>query len=221
MVDELIARLLPAFLFGAITGGVLWLLGLIRKRAALGAAVLLALCFLAGRWATTLPAAAQLAGVAIAGWLLAFRTRLRLRDVVSLLAPATLCAAAAWAVPTTPAYWDAAFAGALVAGAAAWIGRAASDRFAGPAVRLLTLRPTDAAGLNGPGAVCAVIAAVAALVPAIGMGFLGPGEPGLALAGAAVGLAVADFLRRDRAGAILAASALGALATTGLVASLP
>jgi hypothetical protein len=221
MVDELVARLLPAILFGAIAGGVLWLLGLIRKRAALTAAILLALCFLAGRWNTTLAAAGQLAIIALSGWLLAFRTRLRVRDILSVLGPATFCAAAAWALTTAPAYWEAAFGGALVAGAAAWVGRAATDRFDGGAVQLLSLRPAATGGLNGPGAVAAAAAGVAVLVPIVGMGFLGPGEPGLALVGAFVAMAVADYLRPDRAGVILTASAGGALATLALVAGLP
>ena len=220
MVDELIARLLPAVLFGSIAGGVLWLLGLIRKRAALTAATFLAVCFLAGRWSVTLAAAAQLAIVATGGWLLSFPTRLRLRDIVSLLAPATLAAIGAWGLGSS-AYWDAAFGGGLAAGAAIWIGRAATDRFDGHAVRVLTLMPTQAGGLNGPGAVCSAVAAIAVLTALVALGFFGPGEPGLALVGAGLGLAVADYLRRDRMGVVLAASALGALATPLLVASLP
>ncbi|NKB90262.1 MAG: hypothetical protein GKS06_18805 [Acidobacteria bacterium] len=221
MLDELIGRLLPAVLFGAASGGVLWLLGLIRKRAALAAAILLALCFLANRWSATLPATLQLSAVAVGGWLLRAAHRLRVRDVMPLLAPATGIVIVAWLLDETSVYWQGAFVGALATGAAAWIGREATVRFDGVPIRVLTLMPTETGGINGPGAVCAAAASIVVAATAIVWNILGPGEPALVVAASAIGLGLGDSLRPARAGNVLIASTLGAVATAALLAGLP
>jgi len=220
MVDLLVTRLLPALLFGLAAGGLLWLVGLVRKRAALTCAVVLATVFLAGRWQATMLLATQITVTAVAGRLLWPGHRLRMRDITGLTGASTLVAWGLFA-GSAPAYWSAALVGGLAGAAGAWTGRAGSTRWSGAPVRLLTLRPAGSGGMNGPGIVTGL--AVASLLTAIAVGFgaLGPGEPALALLGAALGAAASDFLFRGRPGRVLAAGAFAAGLTAALVAYLP
>jgi len=220
MVDMLGTRLLPAVLFGLAAGGLLWLVGLLRKRAALACAVALAVVFLAARWQATMLVATQLTVTALAGRLLLSGHRLRMRDVGGLTGAS---AVVAWGlfVGTAPAYWSAALVGGLVGAAGAWTGRAGSTRWSGAPLRLLTLSPAASGGMNGPGVVTGLAVASLLTAAAIGFGALGPGEPALALLGAALGAAVADFLLRGRPGMVLTAGAFAAGLTAALVAYLP
>lgn len=220
MVDVLITRLLPAVLFGLAAGGLLWLVGLVRKRAALACAVALAVVFLATRWQGTSLVTTQLALTAMAGRLLWPGHRLRMRDVVGLT---TAGAVVAWGsfAGAAPAYWNAAAAGALIGAAGAWTGRAGSDRWPGPSVRLLTLRPASSGGMNGPGIVTGLAMASLLAAAAVALGSLGPGEPALALLGAVLGAAFSDFFFRGRPGMVLGTGVLAAVFAAGLVAYLP
>ncbi len=220
MVDLLVTRLLPAALFGLAAGGLLWLVGLLRKRAALACAFVLVAVFLAARWQPTTFVAAQVALTAVAGRLLWPGHRLRMRDVLGLTAASAVVAWGLFA-GAAPAYWNAALAGALVGSAGAWTGRAGSDRWSGTAIRLLTLRPAASGGMNGPGIVTGLAMAIILSAAAIGFGVLGPGEPALALAGAVLGATTSDFLFRGRPGMVLAAGALAAGFAAALVAYLP
>jgi len=215
MVDILVTRLLPSILFALAAGGLLWLVGLVRKRAALTCAVVLAIVFLAAHWQATMLVATQIALTAIAGRLLLPDHRLRMRDIIGLTGASTV---AAWGLfsGTAPAYWGAALVGALVGAAGAWTGRAGSRRWAGARLRLLTLSPAAGGGMNGAGVVTGLGVAVLLTSTAVGFGALGPGEPALVLLGAALGTAVADSLLRGRPGMVLVAGAFAA----GLAAAL-
>jgi len=220
MVDLLVTRLLPAVLFGLAAGGLLWLVGLVRKRAALACAIVLAVVFLAARWQATSLVTTQIALTAVAGRLLWPGHRLRTRDVIGLTAASAVIVWGLFA-GSSPAYWNAAMVGALVGSAGAWTGRAGSDRWSGATVRLMTLRPAVRGGMNGPGVVTGLAMASVLCAAAIAFGALGPGEPALALLGAALGAAVSDFLFRGRPGMVLGAGALAAVFAAALVAYLP
>jgi len=193
MVDVLVTRLLPAVLFGLAAGGLLWLVGLVRKRAALTCAVVLAVVFLAARWQATMLVATQITVTAIAGLLLCSGHRLRMRDVIGLTGASTVVAWGLFA-GSAPAYWSAALVGGLVGAAGTWTARAGSTRWSGAPLRLLTLSPAASGGVNGPGIVTG---------------------------GAAIGAAAADFIFRGRQGLVLVAGAFAAVLTAALVAYLP
>jgi hypothetical protein len=220
MVDLLVTRLLPAVLFGLAAGGLLWLIGLVRKRAALATAAALALIFLAGRWSPTFVAATQIVLAAVCGRVLVPTHRLRLRDIVGLTTAGGL---AAWGgfVGGESAYWSAALVGGLAGAGGLYVARAASTRWSATRLRLLTLRPVESGGINGPGAVAGVLVAALVAAAAASQGVLGPGETALPVVGAVVGVAAADFVVRARPGLTLVAGGLGAVATAGLVAYLP
>jgi len=220
MVDMLVTRLLPAVLFGLAAGGLLWLVGLLRKRAALTCAVVLAVVFLAARWQATMLVVAQVTVTAVAGRLLWSGHRLRMGDIVGLTGASTLVAWGLFA-GSAPAYWSAALVGGLVGAAGAWTGRAGSTRWSGAPLRLLTLRPATSGGLNGPGIVTGLAVASMLTAAAIGFGMLGPGEPALALLGAVMATAAADFLLRGRPGTVLVTGVIAAGLTAALVAYLP
>ena len=207
-------------LFGLAAGGLLWLVGLVRKRAALACAVVLTIVFLAARWQATSLVTIQLVLTSLAGRVLWPGHRLRTRDVIGLTAAS---AAVTWGlfVGTATAYWNAAAVGALVGAAGAWTGRAGSDRWPGAPLRLLTLRPAASGGMNGPGIVTGMAMASVLAAAAVAFGALGPGEPALALLGAALGAALSDFFFRGRPGMVLGAGALAAVIAAGLVAYLP
>ncbi len=220
MVDMLVARLLPAVVFGLAASGLLWLVGLLRKRAALACAATLAVVFLAARWQATMLVATQIAVTALAGRVLLSGHRLRMRDIFGLAGASTVIAWGLFA-GSAPAYWNAAFVGGLVGAAGAWTGRAGSTRWSGTPLRLLTLRPAASGGMNGPGSVTGLAVASVLTAAAVSFGALGPGEPALALLGAALGAAVADFVFRGRPGMVLAAGAFAAALAAALVAYLP
>ncbi len=220
MVDLLITRVLPAALFGLATGGLLWLIGLLRKRAALTCAMVLALVFLAARWPATMLVTTQVALTACAGRLLLPNHRLRMRDVVALTAASVVVVWGAFAA-STPAYWNAGLAGGLAGAACAWAGRAGSSRWSGAKLRMLTLRPAVRAGINGPGVVAGLSLAITLSAAAVGFGLLGPGEPALAVVGAALGAAVSDFVFRGRPGLVLGAGGFAAVFAAALAAALP
>ena len=162
----------------------------------------------------------QITVTALAGRLLWPQHRLRMRDVVGLTGASTVVAWGLFA-GSAPAYWSAALAGGLVGAAGAWTGRVGSRRWSGARLRLLTLSPAASGGMNGPGVVTGLAVASVLAAAAVGFGALGPGEPGLALVGAALGAAVADFLVRGRPGMVLVAGAFSAALTAALVAYLP
>ena len=220
MLDLLATRVLPALVFGLATSGLLWLIGLARKRAALTLALTLAAVFLAGSWPATLLVTAQVALVAVAAKLLHTRARLRSRDAMALTSVAALIA---WGrlLGTVPVYWDAALVGALAGAATAWTGAAASEHWTGARVRLLTLRKAGRGGMNGTGITVGLAAGIVVAACGVALDHLGPGEPALAVVGGLLGTAVADTVFRRRTGLVLTASLVGGAVAAALVAYLP
>ncbi len=220
MVDVIVTRLLPGVLFGFATGGLLWLIGLVRKRAALACATALALIFLAGRWDATFLLTAQIALTAAAGLALRPGQRLRMRDIVAL---ATAAVVAAWGLFLLEGdvYWRTALVAGLAGASGAWIARAASERWPASRVRLLTLRATDAGGISGPGTIAGLLLAIVVVALSTRLGSIGPGEQALVVAGAAVGTTAADFATRGQPGFVLIAGFAAAATAAGLVAFLP
>ena len=220
LTDMLVARVLPAVLFGLATGGLLWLVGLVRKRAALACALALAAAFLPARWDGAILVTAQFVVTAIACRALRTDFRFRVRDVIALSTAAVL---ASWGLLTGfwPVYWFAAMTGALAGTAAMLSARVASERFSGAPLRLLSLRPAKRGGVNGPGVVTGLVVATVLVGIASRLGVLGPGEPGLVLASAAIGAVAADTLRGGAPGLVLLSGFTAGLSAVGLVAFLP
>ncbi len=208
------ARAVPGITFGVAVGGLLWLLGLGRQRAAPVAALLLTATFVAAGWGLTLLVALQLTLVGIGGRLSAAGARPDATDILGLAGVTSLCAVGSLS-GVALAYWLAAGCGAAVGAAATWtaemFGKASGLEHDSPAARTI--------GIGATGLVAAIIGSGSLAIATLWLRVLGPGEPALAGVGSLFGVALARRAGRTRSGR-LATAALVAGASTALLAAL-
>ncbi len=210
------ARAVPGITFGVAVGGLLWLLGLGRRRAAPIAALLLTATFIAAGWGLTLLIALQLTLAGVGGRLSAAGTRPDAPDILGLAGVTALCAVGSMS-GTALAYWLAAGCGAAVGAAATWttemLGKTSGREHDSPAVRSI--------GIGATGLVAAIISGGSLVIAALWLRVLGAGEPALAGVGSLFGVALARRAGRTRSGRLATAALVAGTSTAFLAALLP